>query len=300
MHPLRILLLPLVLFSITVLVRAEPETAKPAPRVSEWFTSSEVAADTWCIIDHGVVNSYLVLGRERALLIDVGYGHANLRDYVGSLTKLPLTVINTHGHRDHSSADVQFGAVLAHPADFPMIERNALPEQRERNRETLNGAVVPAGELFPYDTEAKPLALNAVKEGDIIDLGGRRLEVVEVPGHTPGEIVLIDGGNKLLFAGDHINRLVWLQLAGSLPLETYLASLEKVAARSGEFATILPGHHEPIDAAYLSELIDCVKGVLAGTATIEPYKYGQTEGQIAKYERASIVFDPQRLRAVQR
>ena len=91
-----------------------------------------------------------------------------------------------------------------------------------------------------------------------------------------------------------------MQLAGSLPLETYLASLEKVAARLGEFATIMPGHHEPIDAAYLSELVDCVKGVLAGTATIEPYKYGQTEGQIAKFKRASVVFDPRRLLAVQR
>ena len=181
MHPLRLLLLPLAISSIPVLVLADPDAGQPAPLKSEWFTASEVAADTWCIVDHGVVNSYLVLGHERALLIDVGYGHANLRDYVGSLTKLPLTVINTHGHRDHSGADVQFGAVLAPPADFPMIEHNALPEQRERNRETLNGAVVPAGELFPYDTEAKPLALKAVKEGDIIELGGRRLEVIEVP-----------------------------------------------------------------------------------------------------------------------
>ena len=296
MHPLRLLLLPLAISSIPVLVLADPDAGQPAPLKSEWFTASEVAADTWCIVDHGVVNSYLVLGHERALLIDVGYGHANLRDYVALLTKLPLTVINTHGHRDHSGADVQFGTVLAHPADFSMIERNALPEQRERNRETLNGAVVPAGELFAYDTEAKPLVLKAVKEGDIIDLGGRRLEVIEAPGHTPGEIVLLDSGSKLLFAGDHINRLVWLHLAGSLPLETYLASLEKVSARSGEFATILPGHHEPIDASYLTELIDCVKGVLDGTSTIEPYKYGQIEGWIAKHKRASVVLDQRKLR----
>ena len=298
MHPLRFLALALSL--LPALILAEPDTGRIAPKKSEWFSASEVAADTWCIVDHGVVNSYLVIGRERALLIDVGYGHANLRDYVRSLTALPLTVINTHGHRDHSGADVQFGAVLAHPADFSMIERNATPEQRARNRETLGDAVVPASEQFPYDAEARPLALQAVKEGDSIELGGRRLEVIEVPGHTPGEIALLDRRGKLLFAGDHINRLVWMGLTSCLPLETYLASLEKVAALSGEFATILPGHHEPIDAAYLSELIACVKGVLDGTLADEPYRYGQTEGRIAKFKRASVVFDPQKLRAVQR
>jgi glyoxylase-like metal-dependent hydrolase (beta-lactamase superfamily II) len=290
----------LALSLLPALVLAEPDAKIIDPKQWEWFSASEVAADTWCIVDHGVVNSYLVLGRERALLIDVGYGHANIRDFVRSLTPLPLTVINTHGHRDHSGADVQFGAVLAHRADFAAIEKNATPDQRARNRETLNGAVVPIGERFDYDTEAKPLALQAVKEGDSIDLGGRRLEVIEVPGHTPGSIALLDHRGKLLFAGDHINRLVWLQLAGSLPVETYLASLVKVAARSGEFTTILPGHHEPIDAAYLSELIACVKGLLDGTIADEPYRYGQTEGRIVKFKRASVVFDPQKLRAVQR
>jgi len=295
MHPL--ILLSLVLSFCPAVLLAEPDGGVIAPMKSEWFTASQVAGNTWRIVDHGVVNCYLVIGRDRALLIDTGYGHANIRDYARSLTALPLTVINTHGHRDHSGADVQFGEVLAHRADFAAIEANAAPEQRARNREVLGGTVVPAGEQFPYDTEARPLVLKAVKDGDLIDLGERQLEVIETPGHTPGEIVLLDRQNKLLFAGDHINRLVWLQLTSCLPLETYLASLEKVAARAEEFVTIMPGHHEPIDAAYLRELIGCVKGILDGTVAGEPYRYGQTEGRIAKCERASVVFDPNKLRA---
>ena len=295
MHPP--ILLSLVLSFCPAVLLAEPDAGAITPMKSEWFTASQVAGNTWRIVDHGVVNCYLVIGRDRALLIDTGYGHANIRDYAKSLTALPLTVINTHGHRDHSGADVQFGEVLAHRADFAAIEANATPEQRARNRETLGDAVVPASERFDYDAEARPLALQAVKDGDLIDLGERQLEVIETPGHTPGQIVLLDRQSKLLFAGDHINRLVWLQLTSCLPLETYLASLEKVAARAEEFVTIMPGHHEPIDAAYLRELIGCVKGILDGTGASEPYRYGQTEGRIAKCERASVVFDPHRLRA---
>jgi len=297
MHPLRRFLLPLLILLIPARMCAAPGPNEGTPRPSDWFTANEITEGTWGIVDHGVVNIYLVLGRERALLIDVGYGDANLRDYVKSITSLPLTVINTHGHRDHSGADVQFGAVLAHPADFAAIERNATAEQRARNRAATGAAVVPEAEQYDYDREAQPLALKSVKDGDVIDLGGRQLEVIGTPGHTAGEIVLLDRQHKLLFGGDHINRLVWLQLPGCLPLETYLANLKKVAARSAEFATIMPGHHEPIDATYLPELIACVKGILDGSIVSEPYKYGQTEGRIAKHERASVVFDPANLRA---
>ena len=297
MPPYRRFLFTILILLIPTRVCAAPGPDGIMPRPSAWFTAGEVAQDTWGIVDHGVVNIYLVLGRERALLIDVGYGDANLRDYVKSITSLPLTVINTHGHRDHSGADVQFGAVLAHRADFAAIERNATPEQRARNRAATGAAVVPAAEQFDYDREAQPLALKPVKDGDVIDLGGRQLEIIGTPGHTAGEIVLLDRQHKLLFGGDHINRLVWLQLPGGLPLEPYLANLEKVAARAAEFTTIMPGHHEPIDAAYLPELIACVKGILDGSIASEPYKYGQTEGRMAKHERASVVFDPANLRA---
>lgn len=290
--------LPLVgLLLGVVALRADSAPGADAPRAAEWFTATRIDAETWGISDHGVVNCYLVVGRERALLVDTGYGHANLRAVVRALTSLPLIVVNTHGHRDHSGGDVQFGAVLAHRADFPVIERNATPEQRQRNRETLGTTVVPEAEQFDYARDAQPLALQAIRDGERIDLGGRVLEVIETPGHTPGEIVLLDRAHKLLFAGDHINRLVWLQLAGCLPLETYLASLEKVAARGDEFATILPGHHEPIDRAYLQELIACVRAILDGSAVDEPYRYGQTEGRIAHHARASVVFDPRNLRA---
>ena len=295
MPPFRSLLLLALLLGSAGL-SAQPAVEAVAPRQSDWFTATEVAAGTWRIVDRGVVNCYLVIGRERAALIDTGYGFANLRDYVGALTTLPLTVINTHGHRDHCGGAAQFGAVRAHRAEFAAIEREATPEARERNWRSLGDTVVPAGERFDYGTEAKPLVLSPLEDGDVVELGGRRLEVIVTPGHTPGEIVLLDRGNRLLFGGDHLNRHVWLQLPGCLPLERYLESLEKMEAQAGAFAMILPGHNEPIDAGLLAELTACVRGILGGTIADEPYRYGQTEGRIARHGRAEVVFDPRNLR----
>ena len=77
------------------------------PRQSAWYPASVIAEDTWGIVDHATVNCYLVLGRDRALLIDTGYGRANLRDYVRSLTSLPLTL--TPRYRAGGSAQVALG-----------------------------------------------------------------------------------------------------------------------------------------------------------------------------------------------
>lgn len=281
----------------TSMSAAEPAPTPAGAPASTWYSASRIDDTTWRIVDHDVVNIYLVLGRERALLIDTGYGQAKLRDYVAQLTTQPLLVINTHGHRDHSGGDVQFGAVSAHPADFAAIETNADPAARARQRAAAEA--VPAEERFDA-AQSRPLVLTALHDGEKIDLGGRELEVIAAPGHTPGEIVLLERARGLLFAGDHLNRLVWLQLPGCLPLENYLASLEKVAARGSEFSTILPGHHGPIDAGLLTEMIAAVRGVLAGKIADEPYSYAGTTGRIAVHDRASLVFAPGNLRAAAR
>ncbi len=297
-HPLirrmpRILIVLAALLGSCGLGHAEP--VKPAPRPSGWFTAEEVAPNTWRIDDHGIANVYLVIGTERALLIDTGAGAADLLGFARSLTSLPLTVVNTHGHPDHVGANFQFGTILAHPADFTDIRKMATPEDLRAYAGMLGGAVVPTTDL--YAGPVQPLTLHAVKDGDRIDLGGRTLEVIETPGHTPGEIVLLDSRHKLLFAGDNSNMLVWLFLRTCLPLETYLQSLEKVEARAAEFSRVLPGHGGPIDGDFVGEQIACVKAILAGTAVSEEYKTFVGDGRLARHERAAVAFDPNNLRA---
>jgi glyoxylase-like metal-dependent hydrolase (beta-lactamase superfamily II) len=263
------------------------------PYSSGWFKASQIFPGVWCIDDHGTDNMYVVIGSDSALLIDTGLGMANLRDYVKSITNLPLIVVNTHGHPDHAGANYQFEKVYAHKADFPLISYFANPEIR---KSMAGDAEVPKNEIFADTVNLKPVVLDAIEEGYIFNLGKRKLEVIHTPGHTPGEICLVDRDNKLLFSGDNDNTLVWLHIQGSLPLESYLLSLEKLNNRATEFSTLLPGHGGPLDSDFINEQITCVKSILDGSCEPKPYESFAGNGMICNFKRASVAYNPENLR----
>ncbi len=263
-----------------------------------WFTARKVADGTWCISDHGSDNMYLAEGKEKALLIDTGLGVAKLNIFIKTLTTLPVIVVNTHGHPDHAGGNYQFKSVYADPLEFEIIRQTGTEESRKRMAQNMvRGA--PAADMVPLEEVLKmPAAeLLPVKDGHVFDLGGRRIEVIETPGHTPGEIVLLDSAKRIVFSGDNDNVLVWLFLPTCTPLEVYLESLKKLQKREGEFDTIMPGHGLPLPKRFVGEQITCVERILDGTCKGEPYKSFAGEALVCKYESASVAFDPNNLRA---
>ena len=249
------------------------------------YTASKVAEGVWTIVESAAtpVNIYLVEGKDSALLIDTGYGYGDLKAYVKTLTKLPLIVVNTHGHGDHNGNNSQFSKIYAHSADFNML--NASYNKEKRKKAVASGEAVAPPVLMP------------VKEGYIFNLGDRKLEVIEVPGHTRGSICLLDTKNRILFAGDNTNTLVWLFLKDCYPLEVYLKSLQKVAKRSNEIDTIMPGHNEPLPKAFIDDQIICVKNILAGTCSPVPYNVGSFSAgaMLCAYNNAQVAYDPENL-----
>ena len=132
--------------------------------------------------------------------------------------------------------------------------------------EEIKEADIPVAERF-YQNPAfvaairqmnrQPAEFLTVTEGDVFDLGGLSLEVYELPGHTPGGIVLLDRKDRILFSGDSILEQTWMQLPECLPMEQFLASLDKIQKMRGEFDYLLTGHNlELVDAspAYCSTL----------------------------------------------
>lgn len=263
-----------------------------------WFTARKVADGVWCINDHGSDNMYLVEGRQQAMLIDTGLGVAKLNDFVRTLTSLPLVVVNTHGHPDHAGGNYQFKSVYAHPLEFASIKEFSTRESRKRTAENMvKGA--PTADMVPVEEALKMPApeLLPLQDGQVFDLGGRKLEVIQTPGHTPGEIVLLDSANRIVFTGDNDNVLVWLFLPTSMPLEVYLESLKKLQKREGEFDTIMPGHGLPLPRSFVGEQIICVENILDGTCKGESYKSFAGEALVCRYKSASVAFDPNNLRA---
>jgi hydroxyacylglutathione hydrolase len=258
---------------------------------TSWYSVKELAPKVWVIGDHGADNIYLIEGTDSSLLVDTGLGAADLASFVKKLTSKPLIVVNTHGHPDHAGANYQFEKVYVHPADSSAARSCNRPEAREGSAKTMLQSNKPsADELFkeiPISTRLVP-----VREGRVFNLGGRRIQVMETPGHTPGELCLLDIENKLLFTGDNNNGLVWLFLQNCKPLHEYLVSLEKQVKRMAEFTTILPGHGVPMPSDFIEDQIACVKGILDGTLERKQYQSFAGNSMISTSGRASVAFNP--------
>ena len=210
------------------------------------YISREVGPGVWMILDFDDTKMVLILGSQRALLIDAGMGGGDLRGYVEArIGRLPLDVLITHAHPDHIACMGQFQGrydVYMHLADLPMVKN--FVEQRG----------------YAID----PVAIKDIREGFVFDLGDRRLRVYEVPGHTDGCLALLDEANGILFSGDAVgsNRAtitdsLWMQHKGKMPIDIYLSSLQVFRAKvRGKIKLIYTGHNdEPLyGEAYLDNL----------------------------------------------
>jgi len=259
-----------------------------------WFTAEEISPKVMVISDHGADNMYLIEGNDSALLVDTGLGSADLASYVKKLTSKPLIIVITHGHPDHAGSNYQFSEVYIHPADSAAARQFNLPEARAASSKNMQQGNAPAeNELFkgkPFNTK-----MISVSEGYLFRLGGRSVKVIEAPGHTPGEICLLDVENKLLFTGDNNNSLVWLFLQNCKPLHEYLATLEKQEAMMSHFTTIFPGHGGPMPADFINDQIACVKGILDNSLERKSYKSFAGNAMISVWGRASVTFNPDNL-----
>ena len=132
--------------------------------------------DTTYSIEDGFVRCFLIIGGERALLVDSGVSGDGALDVARSLTFLPIELVNTHADRDHIAGHTSFGHFMMHPAEAA-------------NYYNVNGG---KGDFTPLE------------DGQVLELGGRRIEVVLIPGHTPGSIALLDEDRRMLFPGDSV------------------------------------------------------------------------------------------------
>jgi hydroxyacylglutathione hydrolase len=242
---------------------------------------------------------YLVTGTCRAMLVDTGMGLGNLAALVRELTDLPLIVVNTHGHPDHAGGNGGFDETWLAPQDESLMRQMTTDQFRLDDLKRAFSKDEPlyhhlADSLVP----ARSYRLQALWPGQVIDLGGRRFEVLLVPGHTPGSVCLLNPDEKLLFTGDSIVATpVWMYLQHSTSLGIYLASLKRVRERQAEFEILLPGHQPtPLDKNQLDNLISCAEEILDGRGLGEPTQTFAGEGLQWKHGSGIIIYDPHRLR----
>ena len=197
----------------------------------------KINEDTWRIEDNGV-RFFLLAGTAGALMIDSGMRTPNAREIAESITNLPLQLLNTHADPDHISGNGAFDSVFMSP-----MEENL------------------------YRSHGGKGTIRPVKNGDIIDLGDRALEIIDLPGHTPGSIAILDNKYKVLIGGDSIQNGRIFMFGEHRNMEKYIESLTGLSKYEGRFDIIYPSHSTfPVSKELIPKLISGAKKILSGEA----------------------------------
>ncbi|MCL1823866.1 MAG: MBL fold metallo-hydrolase [Oscillospiraceae bacterium] len=212
------------------------------------YSVMQVAEDLY-VIQESSVRCFLLLGKEAALLIDTGFGTGDLKAEIAEITKLPVIVANTHSDLDHIGGNYQFERSYLHVAEFARY--------RDIERVQLSG-----------DSEERH-TLVPMWESDFIDIGGGILEIILLPGHTPGSVAFIERNNGILFPGDSIlSECIDMHndhKHKGRNLESYIYSLEKLLCMKEEFNTIYCSHQAlTFPVGKIESLAKGARRILAG------------------------------------
>ena len=251
-----------------------PEYAKLQRVLSDepWFEVYRIRPGVFAIYEpkqFEEVISYLILGEKRALLFDTGLGVGQISATVARLTSLPVAVINSHTHFDHVGGNAEFQEIWNR--DLPYTRQNTRSESNAYSRDALAPERL-CGAL-PSGTTSKSYSIrpwkstHRLQDGERVNLGGRELEVIFAPGHTPDSVVLLDRKNGLLFTGDTFYPGPIYLFVPETDFAAYLRSVARLGALEPQIKLLLPAHNVPVAAPYyLKRLADAVLQVQRGQA----------------------------------
>jgi glyoxylase-like metal-dependent hydrolase (beta-lactamase superfamily II) len=240
-----------------------------------WFEIYKVAPDTIAIYEPHQFEetiSYLIMGTKQAVLFDTGMGIGNIHALVTRLTSRPIVVLNSHTHNDHIGGNWQFPYVFG--MDTAFTRNNTKGGREDAQAEIAPGEIcgdLPKG-FDPKTYATKPWHVSIpVHDGFKVNLGGRTLEIIATPGHTPDAICLLDRDNGLLFTGDtYYPAPIWLYRPET-DLDAYVASVKKIAELAPQLKLVLGAHNVPVaQPSVLAGLVNAIQAVRAGQGEVKP------------------------------
>lgn len=217
------------------------------------FEVTFLGNDIWAI-DEEMVRCFLIVGTEKAVLLDCCFTPGTaISEIVHGLTEKPVQLVFSHADRDHTGGQSGFGTPWLHPAEF----------DRYRIKGNENNKIA------------------ALWENTILELGDRSLEILLIPGHTPGSIALLDRAGRRLFAGDSVSDSWVHMFEPGRNLEALIESLKRLETMSSNFDVIHACHGTAtLDTEWLTKTRVAAEKLFAG----------ELEGSEAPYEMPCKVF----------
>lgn len=260
------------------------------PVADNWFEIYMVSPGVFAIYEPKQSEqtiSYLIAGSRQALLFDTGMGISDLRKVVTSLTNLPVAVLNSHTHFDHVGSNWQFDRIYGMNTDFTRTSAKGSREdaQSEIGPEDICGNLPDGFDSKNFMTKEWKIA-SYKRDGEKIELGGRTVQVIATPGHTPDAICLFDAANGLLFTGDtYYPGTIWLNRPET-DLPAYGKSLDKLLAILPKVRNVLGAHNFPgAQPEVISKLAAAFGEVRAGKVQGTPAPSGKV-----RYKSGDISF----------
>ena len=242
-----------------------------------WFEVYKVSEGTFAICEPGHWDgaiSYLIEGRNKAVLLDTGMGFGDIKKVIEQLTRLKVSVVNSHTHFDHVGGNHQFDEIAVFNDDFEIenLERGYAIEElkSELSQERLYKPLPKGFDPKTYRIlPSKPTHL--LKHEELFDLGDRKLKVLHTPGHSPGSICLLDTKSRELFTGD---TFYLSSLLANLPESDFLAysrTADYLASLAPSISVLRPSHDDSrrqpfAESEFLVRLAKACKSIKAGKA----------------------------------
>ncbi len=259
------------------------ETSQP------WFSVYETTPETYAIYEDGQfeeVISYLVLGEDTAALVDTGNGIGDMRALVEELTDLPTMVVNTHAHLDHTGGNSKFEEVALYDHPWARERTKGRPSTGIDVGNYVGGEMVwkplPRG-VDPKAWHTEPFRVTRwMREGDVIDLGGKKLEVIHTPGHTPDSVSLLERNERLLFTGDIFYPAPIYLYSLDSDIDDFISSFRKMVGADYDYA--MPAHNETmIEKKLVQDVLTAIEAINAGKAG--EYRLGVANGiRVRRYD----------------
>jgi glyoxylase-like metal-dependent hydrolase (beta-lactamase superfamily II) len=277
------------------LPREEYKTLQRVLPNETWFEVYKVAPGTFAIYEPHQSEeaiSYLIAGTKQALLFDTGMGIGDIQKVARQLTSRPIVVLNSHTHDDHVGDNWRFPFVFGMDTAFTRV--NAKGSVEDAQAEIAPGEI--CGELpskfDPKTYRTKPWHISLfVHDGFKVNLGGRTVEIIATPGHTPDAISLMDRANGLLFTGDtYYPAPIWL-FRPETDMKAYVASVMKLHSLKPQVRLVLGAHNVPVaPPEVLDDLLTATEMLIEGKIPAKPVSDGKalyTAGKISFLMRAA-------------
>lgn len=236
----------------------------------------EFAEGVFEIDEFDCASVFVIVGEERALVLDTGIGIGDLKWVIEHrITDKPYDVVLTHNHADHIGGAGFFDEVWIHEADAdwrnlsvpPTLEGRKFYAKLIADRENKSYNYDPERDILEWPKEP---VKHILKDGQAFDLGGRKVIVYHCPGHTPGECAVIDDRSRVLLIGDACNRNL---LIPDEVMVDALKGLEQLLALKGQvYDVVYNSHHDfrgfgsPLGDTVLPDAVSCLKAILDRTA----------------------------------